>query len=85
MAGSSRSLLEMSVPLVASLEVETHQPSVISNVTLVSALQPEKAYSPIIVTLSGIMMLVSKSQFLNAELPMLVTRSGILMSVSEVQ
>lgn len=85
MEGSVRSLSEKLVPLVASLVEEPHQPSVFSNVTLVSALQPENAYASISVTLSGIVMLVSKSQFLNAELPILVMRSGMFMLVREMQ
>jgi hypothetical protein len=36
-----------------------------------------------LVTLSGIVMLVSELQELNAESPMLVTLSGIVMLVSE--
>ena len=46
------------VPLVAVLEVETHQPLVFVNVTLVRALQPRNAHFPILVTLSGIVILV---------------------------
>ncbi len=38
-----------------------------------------------LVTLSGIVMLVSELQPKNAALPMLVTLSGIVMLVSELQ
>ena len=45
------------VTLVAVLEVETHQPLVFVNVTLVRALQYWNAPFPILVTLSGIVIL----------------------------
>lgn len=46
------------VPLVAVLEVETHHPLVFVNVTLVRALQYWNASLPILVMLSGIVILL---------------------------
>ena len=43
--------------------------------------QPSNAEEPILVTLSGIVMLVRLEQYRNAEEPMLVTLSGIVMLV----
>ena len=53
-------------------------------VTLVKTPQPVKADSPMLVTLSGMVMLV-KPQELKAELPMLVTLSGMVTLVKPVQ
>ena len=50
------------VPLVAFDEVETYHPLVFSKVTLVKPVQLENARSPILVTLSGIVMLVNPLQ-----------------------
>ena len=50
------------VPEVDVDEVDLHQPFGFSNVTLVSEVQPENAYLPILVTLSGIVTLVSEVQ-----------------------
>ena len=61
-----RLLLEMLVPLVAVEEVEICHPSVLPNVTLVSQVHSANAPLPIEVTLSGIVMLVSKVQSRNA-------------------
>ena len=58
----AKSTLEMLVPLVAKIEVETCQPLVFSKVTLLKPLQPQKAYEPILVTLSGIVMLFKPLQ-----------------------
>ena len=57
-----RSLLEIVVPLVAVELDERHQPFGFSKVTLVKLLQPENALSPMLVTLSGITMLVKLLQ-----------------------
>ena len=46
-------------------------------------LHPLKANFPMLVTLSGILMLASDSHPRNAEFPMLVTLSGILMLASD--
>ena len=48
-------------------------------------LQPEKADSSILVTLSGMVMLVSPEQPERALLPILVTPSGMVMFVSPEQ
>jgi hypothetical protein len=48
-------------------------------------LQPENRYVPMLVTPSGIVMLVSPVQFSNALLPMLVTPLGIVTLVSSAQ
>jgi hypothetical protein len=48
------------------------------NVTLVSLLQLEKALSPMLVTLSGIVTEVRLLQDWNAYLPMLVTLLGMV-------
>ena len=53
--------------------------------SFVILLQPEKAYSPMVVTLLGIVILVRPLQPLNALSPMLVTLLGIVMLVSPVQ
>jgi hypothetical protein len=50
-----------------------------------SPLQPENAPPPMLVTLSGIVMLVRPLQPLNAKCPMLVTLSGIVTLVSPSQ
>ena len=47
-------------------------------VTLRRPVQPENAHSPILVTLSGMMMLLRLVQFRNAHLSMLVTLSGMV-------
>ena len=47
-------------------------------------LHPSKANFPMLVTLSGILMLVSDSHPRNAEFPMLVTLSGMLILVSDL-
>ena len=52
---------------------------------LVSEEHPEKARSPIFVTLFGILMLVSDSQPQKAPSSIFVTLFGILMLVSELQ
>ena len=44
-----------------------------------------KAIFPMLVTLSGIVILVSDSQLSKAKEPMLVMPSGIVILVSEVQ
>ena len=44
-------------------------------------MQPENAEEPMLVTLSGIVILVSLVHPQNAEPPMLVTLSGIVMLV----
>ena len=49
------------------------------------ALQPENAEDPMLVTLSGIAMLVSPLQPENAQSPMLVTLPGIVTLVSPLQ
>ena len=49
-------------------------------VTLVKALQPENAESPMLVTLSGIVTLVKPLQPENAEFAMRVTQLGIVTS-----
>ena len=72
---------EMFVPLVAVELNEYHQPFGFSNVTLVKLLQSENAPEPMLVTLSGIVMLVRPVQKPNASLLMLVTLLGIVMLV----
>lgn len=52
----------MLVPLVAVLELARHQPSVFTKVTLVKLLHQLNASMPILVTLAGIVMLVSLLQ-----------------------
>ena len=47
--------------------------------------QPLNAFSPMLVTLSGIVMLVKLLQLANAYAPMLVTLSGIVMLVKLLQ
>ena len=47
--------------------------------------QLSNAESPMLVTLSGIIMLVKPVQPLNAKLPILATLSGISMLVNPVQ
>ena len=58
MEGSERSTLEILVPLVAELPKAYHRTLGFANVTLVRLLQPENAELPMLVTLSGIVMLV---------------------------
>ena len=48
-------------------------------------LQEEKAFLPMVVTPSGIVMEVRRLQPRKAELPMLVTPSGIVMEVRLLQ
>ena len=55
------------------------------NAIPVKLLQPKNADSPILVTLSGIVMLFRLLQLENAESPILVTLSGIAISVSLLQ
>ena len=50
---------------------------------LVKEEQPMKAYSPMLVTLFGIVMLVKDSQPAKAASPMLVTLSGIVTFVNQ--
>ena len=50
--------------------------------TSVSLEQPENALTPMLVTLSGIVIDVSLEQPENAEVPMLVTLSGIVIDVN---
>lgn len=52
----------MLVPLIAEDDDEYLQPCVFSKVTFVKLLQPKNAQSSIIVTLSGIVILVSPLQ-----------------------
>ena len=52
---------------------------------LVSPLQPLKDRSPMLLTPSGIVMLVRLGQFLKALFPMLVTLEGMVMLVRLVQ
>ncbi len=52
---------------------------------LVSDSQPENASRPMLVTLSGIVILASDEQPANALLPMLVTLSGMIILASDVQ
>ena len=54
----AKSTLEMLVPLVAVLEDAYHQPLVFSKVTLVKLLQLYNTRLPILVTLSGMVILV---------------------------
>lgn len=56
----------MLVPLVAEDDDEYHQPCVLLKVTFVKLLQPSNAYLPMLVTLSGIVILVSPLQPSNA-------------------
>ena len=63
-----------------------------SNVLLPSAtlidstfLQPENVLSPMLVTLFGMLILVSDEQPLNALFPMLVTLFGMLIQVRDKQ
>ncbi len=51
-------------------------------VTLVSPLQPRKAYQPMLVTLFGIVTLVRPVQLRKAEEPILVTLFGIVIDVT---
>ena len=76
----AKSTLEILVPFVAVLEDAYHQPLVFSNVTLVK-LQPLNAHLPILVTLSGMVILVKLPQPKNASSPILVTLSGIVILV----
>ena len=78
-AAASGSATETGLPL------ESFQPFVFLNVTLVSPVQPEKIEPSILVTESGIVMLVSPVQPEKAPQPILVTESGIVMLVSPVQ
>ena len=74
----SRSTLEI-------LVVPEHQPLVFSKSTLVKPVQPKNALLPILVMLSGIVMLVNPSQPENVLLPMLVTPLDIVMLVKPLQ
>ena len=56
-----------------------------ATINSVKPLQPENAPFPMLITLSGIVMLVSPLQSLNAQSPMLVTLSGIVTLVSPLQ
>ena len=56
-----------------------------STLTLIKDSQPSKAFSPILVTLFGIVMLFKEVQPMKASAPMLVTLSGIVMLVKEEQ
>ena len=71
-------LLFHSVPLSIALHCST----VPWKVMLSSNPQPMNAYSPMLVTPSGIVMLVSEMQADNAKLPILVTPSGISSEVT---
>ena len=62
MEGSARPSLEMLVPLVAVLKVETHQPLAFLNVTLAREVQPSNAYFPIEVTPLPIVTLAREVQ-----------------------
>ena len=54
-------------------------------VSSVRALQPENAYEPILVSVSGMVMLLRALHPLNALLPIDVTASGTTISLSAVQ
>ena len=58
----ARSLFERLVPLVAEDDDAYHHPLGFSNVTLVRLKHPKNAPSPILVTLSGIVMFVRLEQ-----------------------
>ena len=58
----------MLVPLIAEDDDEYLQPCVFSKVTFVKLLQPKNAYHPMLVTLLGIVILVSPLQSENAPL-----------------
>lgn len=68
-----------------SLDIAFHCAIVPLKAILVRPLQPKKAELPMLVTLSGIVILVSLAQCMNAALPMLVTPSGIVMLVKLLQ
>ena len=57
----------------------------LSNVTDVKPLQPEKVYSPMYVTPSGMVTDVKPLQSEKAELPMDVTLSGMVTEVKPLQ
>ena len=63
----------------------TSQPLVCANVTLMSSVQPEKALTPIYVTLSGIVISVSPVQPEKISYPMYVKLSESVIFVSPVQ
>ena len=63
----------------------TSQPLVCANVTLMSSVQPEKALTPIYVTLSGIVISVSPVQPEKVSLSMLIPLSSILSTVTPAQ
>ena len=77
--------LEILPPLVAQLLDAHHHPLGFTNFTLARLLQPENAELPMLVTLSGIVILSKLLQPENAELPMLVTLSGISILVRLLQ
>jgi hypothetical protein len=54
-------------------------------ITDVILLQPEKANSPMLVTLVGIVIFVKPEQLLKALYPMLVTLFGIVIEVKPLQ
>lgn len=68
-----------------SLDIAVHCFIVPLKVILVSSLQPEKAPSPMLVTLPPIVTLVSPVQPLKAEEPMLVTPLPIVTLVRPLQ
>ena len=75
----------MAVPLIA-VELELyHQPSVVSKVALANWEQPPNAHQPMLVTLSGMVMLVKPVQPSNAQEPMLVTLFPMVTPVKPVQ
>ena len=71
--------------VITSFRLLTCQSLVFLNVTLVKLLQAKKAFRPIYLTLSGIVIFVNKGQLLNAYPLMLVTVSGIVTLVNEEQ
>ena len=84
-SGTAVSLIETEAPLVPFGIVETCQPTGFSNITFVRLLQSLNAEYPMLVTLSGIVTLVSELHPENAESPTLATLSEIVTLVSELQ
>lgn len=79
----------VSIPSISDNQIEMfdflYHENASSNVILIKSLQPQKAFSPMLVTLSGIMMLVKLLHSKKAQSPMLVTSSGIVMLVKLLQ
>ena len=67
------------------LLVARYHPAVFSNVTDVKPVQPSKAYIPMLVTLSGMVIDVKPLQPEKADCPMLITLSGMVMDVKPLQ